>query len=103
VASLHDTLAKPVPAHLLTQRIEEENDGKPLSTPPVRAPAPLVGDLTKLPLPVSHLLGSDTGKRLSSKGESILRAIRAPTTNERLHVLPRREAILRALTDDAYS
>jgi len=102
VSSLQEVLSVPVPAHLLTRQAEDENDGKQLGAPPVRTLAPLVGDLNKLPPPVSHLLGRDTRKRLSAKGESILRALHAPTANERLHVPSRRGAISRALTDDAY-
>jgi len=42
------------------------------------APAVPTGDLMKLPPPVSHLERRGAGTRLSSRGESILHAIRAP-------------------------
>jgi len=51
VASLCDTLAAPIPTPLLTQAAEGESDGGPPNVPPDRAPAPLMGDLTKLPPP----------------------------------------------------
>ena len=103
VASLRDTLAVPVPAHLLTQPTKDESGEEPPSVAPSCASAPLLGDLTKLPPPVSHLLGRDTGQRLSDKGRSILRALRAPVAIESPHRLSGRGAILRALTDSAYA
>ena len=103
VASLHDILSAPVPAHLLKQGTADENNGKPPDIAPGPAIAPMVGDLGCLPPPVSHLLRQGTGVQLSRKGKSILRAIQAPVANERSRCLPSREAILRALTDDAYA
>jgi len=103
VASLRDTLAVPVPVHLLTRPAEEEGGKDPPGTTPIPAPAPFLGDLTKLPPPVSHLLERGTEKQLSSRGKSILRTLQAPVANERPHRLSGREAILRALTDDAYA
>jgi len=103
VASLRDTLAVPVPAHLVAQLTEGESNKEPPSATPNHASTPFSGDLTKLPPPISHVLGRDTGKRLSVKGESILRALQAPLANDRPHRLSGREAILRALTDDAYA
>ena len=103
VASLRDTLTTPVPAHLLTHLAEDEDGQEPPNAAPNHASAPLLGDLTKLPPPMSHLLGRDTGERLSSKGRTMLHALQAPVANECLHGLSRREAILRALTDDAYA
>jgi len=103
VALLRDTLTEPVPAHLRTQPAADGSSVEPPSNMPGRASAPLLGDLTRLPPPVSHLLGEDTRKRLSSKGVSILRALRAPIMNKRPRHLSGREAILRALTDDAYA
>jgi len=102
-SSLSSTLSTPIPAHLLTKAAEEVHDEKPPSSSPGQASAPLVGDLANLPPPVSHLLGQSMGNRLSVKGKSILRAIQAPIVNERSRCFPRREAILRALTDDAYA
>jgi len=103
VASLRDTLAIPVPAHLQAQLAADEgSEGLPCAAHN-HTPAPLLGDLTRLPPPVSHLLGSDAGRRLSSRGKSILRALQAPVANERLLRLSGREAVLRALTDDAYT
>jgi len=103
VASLLTTLSTPVPAHLLRRAATDDDDkGPPNNVPDPRA-APLVGDLGRLPPPVSHLVGQGERVRLSDKGKAILRAIRAPLTNEHLRCLPRREAILRALTDDAYT
>jgi len=103
VASLRDTLAIPAPAHLLTQPLEEESGMVPPSATPDSVRAPLLGDLTKLPPPLSHLRGRGSGKRLSSRGESILHALGAPVATEHPHRLSGREAILRALMDDAYT
>jgi len=102
VASLRDTLAVPVPAHLLGRPAEGEDVETP-GAAPAPAPAPLLGDLAKLPPPVSHLLGKDPGRQLTNKGKSILHAIQAPGVSERPRRLYGREAILRALTDDAYA
>jgi len=103
VASLHNMLTVPVPAHLVAQRADNEGDKEPPGTTPGYAPAPLLGDLTKLPPPVSHLLGGGAERRLSSRGKSILRALRAPVAKERPLRSSGREAILRALTDGAYA
>jgi len=103
VASLHDMLAAPVPAHLLTRGAENGSGEGPPSALPSLASAPLLGDLTSLPPPVSLLLGGDAGGWLSSKGKSILRALQAPIANERSHRPSGRGAVLRALTDDAYA
>jgi len=103
VASLRDTLSIPVPAHLLTRPAKDEDSEEPANTTPNRAPAPLSGKLTRLPPPVSHIMGGVTEGRLSGKGRSILRALQAPVANECAHRLSGREAILRALTDDAYA
>jgi len=100
---LQSTLAIPVPTHLLPRQPEDGSSGGPPVAAPNRKLAPLSGDLERLPPPVSHLLGQGAGIRLSKKGKSILRAIQAPATTERLRCLTRREAILRALTDDAYA
>ena len=103
VATLQDILAEPVPAHLLPRPDEEGGSVEPPAAPPANAPAPLLGDLARLPPPVSHLLGEDTGKQLSRKGKSILRTLEAPVVDGHPHRLSGREAILRALTDDAYA
>jgi len=103
VPSLRDTLAMPVPVHLLTQLADDGGGEESPGSTPAHASAPQLGDLTRLPPPVSHLLGRDAEKRLSDKGKSILRALRAPVTNGCPRRLSRRDAILRALTDDAYA
>ena len=103
VASLRDTLALPVPKHLLTQTVADEDSEVPPSVTSSRAPAPLVGDLTKLPPPVSHLLGQSTGQRLSDRGKSILRALQVPDAHGRPRHMPRGGAIPRALADGVCS
>jgi len=103
VASLHDTLAVPVPAHLLTRLTEDEGSKEPHGNAPDHASAPLLGDITKLPPPVSHLMRGDAKRRLSNRGRSILRALQAPAVNERPRHLSGREAIMWALTDSAYA
>jgi len=100
---LDKILAAPVPAHLLVPTMDDECEDIPPCGRSGLAPAPPVGDLTRLPPPVSHLLGQDAEARLSDKGKSILRAIWAPVTAEGSRCLTRRETILRALTDDAYA
>ena len=102
VASLQDTLAKPVPPHLLTQMTDDMGDKEP-GAAHAHTSAPLLGDLTRLPPPLSHLRAGNAGRQLSTRGKMILRALQAPIANERPSSLPRREAILRALTDDAYA
>jgi len=75
VASLLDTLSAPVPAHML-KRAAADDEGKGLpDKSPGPTTTPLVSSLRDLPPPISHLLGQDTGTRLSVKGRSILRAI----------------------------
>jgi len=103
VASLLDTLSTPVPAHLLRQTPTGDDDRKPPDEVPGPKSAPLVGGLSRLPPPVSHLLRQGGGVQLSTKGKEILRAIQAPIMTERPRCLPGREAILRALTDGAYA
>ena len=103
VASLRDILSAPVPAHLRAQLTASEDGEVPPSATPVRVPAPLAGDLSKLPPPVSRLLGGGAGARLSSRGELILRALRAPITSRRPHHSSGRGMALRALTDGAYT
>ena len=102
-ASLRDVLSTPVPAHMLKQGAAGEGDKMPPGFAPGPATTPQVGDLGNLPPPVSHLLGRGTRVRLSEKGKSILRAIQAPLVDGRSRCLTRREAILRALMDDAYA
>jgi len=101
--SMLDVLSTPVPAHMVKRGTADESSEKPPNVPPSSVPAPLVGDLRNLPPPISHLLGQGARVRLSERGKSILRAIQAPVANERSRCLPGREAILRALTDDAYA
>jgi len=103
VATLRSTLAEPVPAHFLTRLVDDEDGQIPTNATPGHASAPLIGDLTKLPPPISHIQGRGAGERLSDKGKSILRALQAPVTSERPRHLSGREAVLRALTDDAYT
>jgi len=103
VTALRGVLASPVPAHLLAQAADREDDKIPPSDGPGSAPAPLLGSPPTLPPPVSHLLKQGTGPRLSDRGKTILRAIQAPLVSEGSHYLLRRDAILRALTDDAYA
>jgi len=103
VASLRDTLAVPVPAHLLPRLADDENNEEPPVVAPGHTSAPLSGDLTRLPPPVSHLLGRDAGGQLSGVGKSMLRALRMPIANGRPRHVSNREAILQALTDDAYA
>jgi len=102
VSSLTDTLSAPVPAHLLRQAVTGESDEGPSVDGPGPAPAPLMGDLRLLPPPMSHVERS-AKTRLSDTGKAILRAFQAPVVNERSPCFPRRDAILRALTDDAYA
>jgi len=103
-ASLHTLLSTPVPAHLVKRETADGGSkGPPDAANPSLATAPPVGDLGNLPPPVSHLLRQGAGMQLSEKGKAIRRAILAPPMNERSRCLPRREAILRALTDDAYA
>ena len=78
VASLRDLLALPVPEHLLGQEVVDEGGEMLPGAAPDRAPAPLLGDLAKLPPPISRLMERDAGRRLSDRGKSILRALQAP-------------------------
>jgi len=103
VASLLNTLSTPVPAHMLKRAAADEDGKKPPDINPDPTSAPLVGNLRKLPPPVSHLLGRSAEIRLSGRGKSIPHAIQVPVVNERSRCLPGRDAILRALTDDAYA
>jgi len=102
MTSLLATLSTPVPAHLLKRAAADEDSKGSPDKGPGPASAPLVGDLQLLPPPVSHL-GRGDKIQLSERGKSILCAIRAPVVSRRSHCLPRREAILRALTDNAYT
>jgi len=103
VASLLDTLSAPVPTHLLRQAATDIDGKEPPDGVHDTGAAPLVGDLGQLPPPVSHLLKRDNRVRLSNRGKAILRAIQALIVNERSRCPSGREAILRALTDDAYA
>jgi len=102
-SSLREMLTAPVPAHFLVRATGEDGDETPPHVVTDRAPAPLTGDLTRLPPPVSHLAGSNAGKRLTAKGNSILRAILAPLVTKRPLYVSKQEVILRALTDGAYA
>jgi len=103
VSSLIDTLSALVPAHMAGRAAENDGDKVLPDDSPGPKSAPLEGNLGKLPPPMSHLLGQGVGRQLSKKGGSILRAILAPVENERSRRPSRQEAILRALTDDAYA
>ena len=103
VASLRGTLAMPVPAHMLTRSAEDVDDKEPPNAAPKQASAPLLGDLSRLPPPMSHIAMGLSERRLSSRGKSILRALQAPVANDAPRRPSGREAILRALTDDAYA
>ena len=103
VLALTEILMTPVPPHLLTQTAEEGDGDLQPQDRPAKQHIALTGDLTKLPPPVSHLSGGGAGARLTNRGKSILRAIQAPQMNRGPCSLPRREAILQALTDDAYA
>ena len=98
-----DTLSAPVPAHLLRQATTDVDGKEPPNGIPGPRAAPLVGDLGRLPPPVSHLLKQGDRVQLSTRSKAILRAIQAPIVAEHSRCLPRREAILRALTNDAYA
>ena len=102
VTSLLAALSAPIPTHLLSRATADEAIKEPRIDGPNPAPAPLLGDLRLLPPPVSHL-GQGARPQLSKRGKAILRAIQAPLVTERSRCIPRREAILRALTDDAYA
>jgi len=103
VASIRDILAMPVPAHMVPLPTDDKGSGSPHDAPPNQASAPLLGDLTKLPPPVSSLLGGVAEAQPASRGKLILRALRSPIATERTHHLSRRDVILRALMDDAYA
>ena len=101
--SLRDMLNAPVPAHLLAAA---EDSGPGEDSPRTEhnpKPAPQLGDLTKLPPPISHIAGGSAGKQLTRSGRSILRAILARGKDESPQYVSRQEVILRALTDDAYA
>ena len=103
VASLTGILNTPVPAHLLARAEGDEDDNTPPSNRRGPSPALPQGGLDKLPPPVSCLQRRDAEARLSSRGKRILRAIGTPTGNKSSQYASRREAILRALTDDVYA
>jgi len=100
-SSLSKTLTNPVPLHLLPRAAAEEDDtGPPCREPDPKAPA---RGPTMLPPPVPSYVGACTKAQLTDKGKSILHAILAPESRERPRCPSRREAILWALTDDAYA
>jgi len=107
VEHLRKVLLTPIPAHLL--RVPVDGDDAHDATGPTAVPAlgpkpmGLVGDLTKLPQPVSHILAQDAVARLSEKGKSILHAIKAHLLLSATRTLTSRDRILRALTDDTYA
>jgi len=103
VTSLLTTLSTPVPAHMLQRPVTDGDGNEPPGECAGPMAAPLAGDLGRLPPPVSHILRQGAKGQLSAKGKQILRAIQAPVMNEHSRRLSRREAILRALTDDAYA
>ena len=98
--SLAEVLSSPVPVHLLARGGDEEPD-PPAGGPP-KAPGHQYSGVSKLP-PVS-LIGQGEGSAwLSAKGKQILRALRAPNPQRASYDPSRRRAILRALTDNAYT
>jgi len=101
--SLRDILNAPIPAHLLAQVADDGPDAKPSHDKHGPVDATLLGDLTKLPPPVSHITRGGTGKQLTNKGRSILRAIEAPGMDGGPQYLSGQGRILRALTDNAYA
>jgi len=101
--SLHDILTAPVPAHLLAPAGEEVEIDLPPGSRRALASAPMEGDLSKLPPPVSHITNRITEQQLTAKGESILRALTARQAGTGSQYVSRQEAILRALTDGAYA
>jgi len=103
VTSLDKILTNPVPPHLLAQVAVDGDDAEPPCGKSGPRPSASKGDLTKLPPPVSHYTRTHTKTQLTDRGKLILRAIEAPRAREGSHCLPRQEAILRALTDDAYT
>ena len=103
VSSLRDTLSTPVPAHLLTPVAGPGGDAEPPGVGQGPAITPLTGDLSRLPPPVSHVVGGNAESQLGARGKSILRAIRVPDTDSGPRYVSRQAAILRALTDDAYA
>jgi len=100
---LRDTLMMPVPAHLQPVG-ENEGTGIRADADRTRAKAPRqTGDLSRLPPPVSHILQHKAVPRLSARGKSILRALKAHSRLRDPHPITSWERILHALTDDAYS
>jgi len=103
IETLRGLLLAPLPDHLQETTGNDVKVG--MATTPVAKSEPdgLSGDPSKLPPPVSHLLGDGAGKRLSARGRSILCAINAHPPAGAAGSLTGRERTLRALTDDAYT
>jgi len=101
--SLKETLAKPVPSHMLRPTAGGKSGGDKVGPGNGGRPAcsSLTGDLSKLPPPISRATVGD--RVLSARGALILRAITAPQVAAVPPCLSRRELIMRALTDDAYA
>ena len=103
VPTMSALLATPTPPTLLTQPLgEEEIAPATPSTSELRPPA-LTGDLTKLPPPVSHCVAGGAGRQPPTRGIPALRAIRTRGAGGSSNGASRRDAILRALTDDTYA
>jgi len=100
---LCDLLSTPVPAHALRKASDGSKDAEVTEPALDTAPVKLVGNLDMLPPPVSHLVRGGLDAWLSSRGKSILRAVKAPSLLGSTQSLMTRERILRALTDDAYA
>jgi len=103
VDSLCEILLTPVPPHLL---LTQQAGGDEAEAPGDKAkstPLSTRQNATKLPPPMSHIMGGMSKAQLTSKGKSILRAIMAPQEPEGSGCFSRRETILKALTDDAYT
>jgi len=101
--SLRKVLLAPVPPHISPlQQAEEDGTTAPNNEAgPMPLHAVQTGD--KLPPPISHIMAVRKGVQLTDRGESILCAIVVPQKPVSSGGLSRREAILRALTDDAYA
>jgi len=103
VPSLQDVLSTPVPAHLVVQQTEDADSGVLPRAAGDPAPAPLAGDLTRLPPPISCIKDGGARPRPAAKRKPVPRAPLAPIADEGPQYVSRQEAILRALTDDAYA
>ena len=103
VGPLCEMLLTPIPTHMLGAPggdVETADATGAMARP---TPSRMEGDPALLPLPVSHLLGDNTGVHFSRRGKPTLQNIRAPPPVNGVRSLTTRERILRALTDSAYT